>query len=207
MHRLVSHRSAVSCLAAATCLVVVSACSFGDDSDSSPTSSSSSSSSAPSESSPNSNQDADVIANPPSKTSQEALAAAQKEFSGDVTKIELERQQGGGLEYKIELVSDKSEYSVQYDAETLEMISDKSEDLGDDAAEDRKKSFDPDTVIDLDQAVQAARKQQDGTIGKWKIEGKDTGRVQYEFDIRLSGSSEDVEVQIDAKDGSVVKDD
>ena len=124
-----------------------------------------------------------------------------------MTKIELEGQEGGGLEYKIELVSKKGEYSVQYDAESLKKISDKRDDLGDDAAEDRRKSFDPDSVIDLDKAARAARKQQDGTISKWKIEGKDTGRVQYEFDIRPSGASEDVEVQIDAKDGSVVKDD
>ncbi len=104
-------------------------------------------------------------------------------------------------------MSKKSEYSVQYDAESLDKISDKRENLGDEAAEDLKKAFDPEPAIGLEKAAKAARQQQDGVIGKWKIERKDTGRVQYEFDIRPSGASEDVEIQIDAKDGSVVKDD
>lgn len=123
-----------------------------------------------------------------------------------MSKIELERQENGGMEYKVELLSADTEYEVQYDAESLAKLSDERDDLGDEAAKKRTKIFDPDSVIDLDQAAGAARKQRDGSIREWKIEGKDTGLVQYEFDIRPSGASDDTEVQINAKDGSVIKD-
>ena len=51
-----------------------------------------------------------------------------------------------------------------------------------------------------------ARNEQDGAITSWKIEGKDDGSVQYEFDILPDGASDDIEVQVDAKDGSVIHD-
>lgn len=95
---------------------------------------------------------------------------------------------------------------MQFDADTLDKISEDRDDLGDDAAEDRKEIFDPTKVIDLEAAADTARQEQDGTITEWKIEGKDTGRVQYEFDITPDGGSDDVEVQIDAQDGSVIED-
>lgn len=144
--------------------------------------------------------------NPPAKTWQDALDAARERFSGGVTKIELEPRGGGGLEYKVELISNDTKYAVQYDAETLEKVSDESEKLGSDAAQKQKKTFDPTAMIGLDEAATTARQQQDGSITEWKLEGKDSGRVQFEFDILPIGASDDVEVQIDARDGSVVKD-
>lgn len=110
------------------------------------------------------------------------------------------------MEYKVELLSADTKYAVQFDANTLEKVSDKKDDLGDDAVEKRKKTFDPDSVIDLEKAAKAAQDQQAGTITKWKLEGKDTGLVQYEFDIRADGASKSIEVQIDAKDGSLIRD-
>lgn len=215
MH-LVKHRLVLPTLAVAMSLGLLTACSGpGSDSGSSDppsspettTSQPDGSSSEPGDSSSESDaDDADVVANPPSKSVQDALAAARDEFSGDVSKIELESQEDGGLEYKVELMSSDAKYAVQYDADTLEKLSDEKDDLGNEAEEKRKKTFDLDSVIDLEKAAEAARDQQDGTITKWKIEGKDTGLVQYEFDIRTDGASDDTEVQINAMDGSVVDD-
>lgn len=167
------------------------------------------SSSASSSSAPSSADAAgsDVVSNPPAKSWNDALTAARKEFSGDVAKIELETKEGGGMEYKIELLSATTKYSVQYDASDLKKVSDKRDDLGDDAAEKRKKTFKTADLIDLEKAAGTARKQQDGSITKWKVEGKDSGLVQYEFDIRPAGASDDKEIQVNAKDGSIVKDD
>ncbi len=148
----------------------------------------------------------DVVDDPPDKGWSDALAAARKEFTGDVSKIELEPRDSGGLEYKIELMSRDTKYAVQYDADTLEKLSEKKDDLGSDAAKKRKETFDPDDMIGLDEAVGTARDQQAGTVTSWKLEGKDTGRVQYEFDILPDGASDDVEVQIDATDGGVIQD-
>jgi uncharacterized membrane protein YkoI len=41
-------------------------------------------------------------------------------------------------------------------------------------------------------------------ITAWKVEGKDSDLVQYEFDILPPGADEDVEVAINANDGSVI---
>lgn len=51
----------------------------------------------------------DVIDDPPSKTWQDALDAANEEFSGDVNKIGLEESEDDGLEYKVELLSADTE--------------------------------------------------------------------------------------------------
>ncbi len=146
------------------------------------------------------------MANPPAKGWQDALKAAQEEFDGQVSKIELERRENGGLEYKIELLSAADKFAVQYDANTLSKLSEKRDDLGDDATKKRAKIFDPDSLIDVQQAADAARKQQDGSIREWKMEGKDSGLVKYEFDIQPAGASDDVEVEINADDGSVIQD-
>ncbi len=98
---------------------------------------------------------------------------------------------------------------MEYPADTLDKISDERDDLGDHAPEERRKTFDPSSVIDVKKAADKARQRKDGTITKWNIEGKDTGRIQYEFDIRPAGASadaENAEIQTDAKDGSVIKD-
>lgn len=208
-------------LATASLTLVVSACG-GSSSESQPSPSaagssapaasssasggaSSSATASSSASSNNSASSKDIVANPPKKSWQDAVDAAQKEFQGKVDKIELETQEGGGYEYKIEQLSSTEKYAVQYDADTLKKLSQKRDSLGDDAKKDQKETFDPGSLISLDKAADTARQQQDGTINKWKIEGKDDGRVQYEFDITPPGGGEDKEIQINAKDGSVIK--
>lgn len=148
---------------------------------------------------------ADVVSDPPPKAMQEALDAALNEFSGDVTKIELEPGLGGRLEYKIELISSDTEYEVQYDASTLEKLSEEREALGEDADQERQQAFDPDAVVSLEEAVNAARDYQAGAITEWKLEGKDNGLVQYEFDIQPGADADDVEVKVNAMDGSVIE--
>lgn len=149
---------------------------------------------------------ADVVKNPPAKSMQDALNAARAEFSGDASKMELEPRKDNGLKYKIVLISTDTKYSAQFDADSLERISEKRSDLGKDAVKKLKKTFDPNSLIELKQAAETARNQQAGSIIKWKIEGKKTGLVQYEFDIKPVGAVEDTEVQINAKDGLVIND-
>lgn len=148
----------------------------------------------------------DLVDNPPGKSWQDALEAARGEFTGDPSKIELETNDRGTIEYKIELKSADTEYTVEYDAETLEKLSEEKESLGDEAAEELKETFDPDSLIGLKDAVATARGEQAGTITSWKIEGQDDGRAKYEFDILPEGSTQDIEVEIDAKDGTVIAD-
>ncbi len=215
-------RHAIPALIAAASLSLVSACSSSEPGPASESVSSAETSAAPSASSstgagadptasPEVSGDTaagdDVVSRPPSKSAKDALEAARKDFDGQVSKIELEAKRGGGLEYKIEQKSGTAERAVQLDADSLATLSEKTEDLGDDAAEELKETFDPDALISLEDAAKTAREQvPDGVITKWKIEGKDTGKAIYEFDIRPQGAAQDQEVQVDAKDGSIVKD-
>lgn len=134
------------------------------------------------------------------------IAAAREDFDGKVNKIELERQEGGGLEYEVEQLSETTKHVGEYDADSLARLSEKTDSLGDDAAEDLKETFDPGDLIDLDEAAKTARDEVDGVISQWKIEGKDSGKVVYEFDIRPQGASDGQEVHVDAEDGAIVKD-
>ena len=169
------------------------------------TSGSSASGSPTAASSPSSADGRDVVADPPAKSWKDAWERARRAFpEGKVSKIELEPAEGGGLEYKVELISADTTFAAQYDADTLAERSAKKDSLGDDASKKQAKTFDPGQMIALDDAAEKARSATSGTITKWKIEGKDDGRVQYEFDVRPAGASEDTEVQIDARNGSVL---
>ena len=147
----------------------------------------------------------DGIEQSPTKTWQDALAAARDAFGAEVSKIELEPAAGRALECRIEPKSADTKYEVLYSADTLERLSAQKEGI-DDAAQERKGTFDPDALIGPDEAAAKARAQKDGAIASWKLEGKDTGAVQYEFDIRTPGSTGATEVRIDAGNGSVIAD-
>lgn len=147
----------------------------------------------------------DLIENPPARTWQDALDAANEMFDGGVSKIELEEEDSGRREYKIELISSSEKFAVKFDADTLEELSSKTDDLGDDADEKRNRIFDVGDIISLEEAADIARGEVDGVIEEWKIEGKDDGRIEYEFDIVPEGETDDIEVEIDAKTGEVLE--
>lgn len=145
----------------------------------------------------------DIVAHPPARSWQEALAAARATFDGEVVKIELEPEDGM-LEYTVELYSATQRFTADYDANTLAERSSKIKDLDGDT--DRTRIFSMDDVIPPEDAAAIARDQQDGAIVEWKIEGKDHGRVRYEFDILPPGAHDDVEVTIDAITGDIIRD-
>lgn len=141
---------------------------------------------------------------------QDALKKAQGKFDGDVSKIELEQSDTGNYEYKIELLSDKQKYATQVDANSGDVISEKTDDFDGDkvGTERQKKRIDMGDVVSLDKAMDAAKGAQDGPVNKWKLEGKESG-PQYEFDIDKTGNPQDgdYEVQVDAKTGKVTQQD
>lgn len=139
---------------------------------------------------------------------QDALKKAQGKFDGDISKIELEQGDTGNYEYKIELLSDQQKYAMQVDANSGDVISEKTDDFDKDkvGSERQKKRVDMDNIVSLQDAMDAAKGAHDGPINKWKLEGKDSG-AQYEFDIDKSDNphGDDYEVQVDAKSGKVTQ--
>lgn len=197
----------------ATAAIGLTACSGSDDASSdgssaeTTTSAGSSDTTGETDESQSSSDTRDVVDSPPTEDMHAALDATRDSLPGAVSKIELESAETGGLAYKIELVSEDMEYSAQFDADTLDQLGEDRDELDpDDAAEAQKQTFDINDLIDLDEAVGTARDEQDGAVTSWKIEGKDDGSVQYEFDILPDDATDDVEVQIDAEDGSVIHD-
>lgn len=207
-------RHVLPSLIAAASLSLVVSCSGGDadtaaDSPTSSASETSSPSSSESSSSSSSGQATDVVASPPSKSWQDALEVAREDFDGKVDEIELERSEGGGLDYRVEQLSATTKHAVQLDVDSLDQVSVDTDGLGDDAAKKQAQTFETDGLIGLEEAARTARGEVDGTITKRKVEGKDTGTVIYELDVLPKGPAQgdqDREVQVDAEDGSIVKD-
>ena len=168
------------------------------------TSASPSTSQSSSASSDPSSDDVDLASHDFPVTWKDALKKAQDRFQGDVSKIELESQEGGGYEYKVEMYSDSQKYAAQIDADSGDLINEKKDDEDDGAKKRQEKSVNLDDVIDVKKAMDTAQKERDGAVNKWKLEGKSSG-PQYEFDItNPNDSSDDYEVQVNATSGDVI---
>lgn len=145
----------------------------------------------------------DVVEQAPAATAAEALAAAQKRFPGEPTQIALDHRRDGTLEYEIDLVSSTEIYEVELDADTLEVFSEEREPL-DPGDDDHQEVFDFAQVVDLSKAAATARQAQAGLIHEWSLDGDSDGSVVFEFDIVPSGSSNDIEVRVNALTGELL---
>lgn len=145
----------------------------------------------------------DVVDQAPDASAAEALAAAQKRFAGNPTKIALDHRVDGTLEYDIELVSNTEKYEVELGADTLEVLSEEREPL-DPGDDDLQEVFELGAVVDLDKAAATARQSQPGAINEWTLEGDSSGSVVYEFDVVPTGANDDVEVRVDALTGELL---
>lgn len=192
--------------------VILGGCSGNDDASPPPASTTSPApESSPSTSSPSAgsslapNPDAVDLATVTFPVSwQDALDKARAKFQGDVSKIELEQEEGR-YAYKVELLSDTQKYAVALDARSGDVLSNETDDFDKDkvGSERQKKRVDLEQVVPLKQATDAAHQTRDGRIKKLKLEGT-SGGAQYEFDIAKGGSGDgDYEVQVDAKTGKV----
>lgn len=138
-------------------------------------------------------------------TWKDALDKAKDNFDGDVSKIELEVE-GKVYAYKIELLSDTEKYEYEIDANTGDVLEQETDDLDKDEVKSERKnhSIDLDKVISVEDAMKTALGEQDGRVKEWKIEGKTAG-PRYEFDIEKSGSTDDVEIKVDAISGDIIR--
>ncbi len=131
-------------------------------------------------------------------TWQEAVAAAQKKFDGELNSVSLEWERGV-LVYSVELESADQEYDADIDPNTGEILRDEIDDEDDNDPDD---TFDPSDVVDVADAMQTALDQMDGPVTEWKLE-KDNGRIEYTFEIR-DERGKDIEHIVDALTGKFV---
>ena len=153
----------------------------------------------------------DIVTDPPARSWEDALAAAQEAFpESQPIMIQLERKDDGKLQYEIDLVSETEKYEVDMDADTLAKTSEDREELGLDADSERQRRFDPAGLqTNLERATEIARGEQAGVVNKWKIEGNSDDNkppVHYEFEIDREGGLGDNTVKVDAATGEVIQD-
>lgn len=129
---------------------------------------------------------------------QDAVAAAQEQFDGELTSVTLEWDRGR-LVYDIDLESDSQEYDADVDATTGEVLRDETDNDRDDDDDD---TFDPADVIDVADAMQTALDRVDGRVTEWQLD-KDDRRIEFTFEIR--DGDDDVEVTIDATTGELIE--
>lgn len=153
----------------------------------------------------------DIVAEPPAKSWEEALAAATEAFpNSQPIMIQLERKDDGKLQYEIDLVSETEKYEVDMDADTLDKTEEDKEGLGADADSERNRRFNPDELqTNLERAVEVARGEQAGSINKWKIEGnndENKPKVHYEFEMDRDNAPGDETIKVDAATGELIQD-
>ncbi|MGK7378585.1 PepSY domain-containing protein [Planococcus sp. 1R117A] len=136
----------------------------------------------------------------PKLTFEEASAKALEIANGTITDIELERESNRSV-YEVDVAHEGFEYDLKFDANTGEVLEQKREreDNDDDDSDDIVST---EGLISSEEATAAALAVANGKVKDMKLDNDD-GVVQYEFEIE-NGSTEH-EVTVNAKDGSIIK--
>ncbi|MFS0782722.1 PepSY domain-containing protein [Bacillus sp. 1P06AnD] len=150
-----------------------------------------------------SNQGKDLEKSQFKVSAKEALHIAREKGDGDVTKLELEKE-NQKYAYKVEMMTDTEKTKIGIDANSKKIIKNKTDKLDDDKIKkDREQSkIELTGIISPKEAMEKATDKADGKATKWKIERKN-GPTYYEVDVHKSGGKED-EVKVDAKDGHII---
>ncbi len=154
------------------------------------------------------------------QNAQKAVDKAKENFDGKVTKVELE-EDDGKYYYEIEMKDGKEEYEVDINAKDLKVLEEDfdSEDDLDEDSDDHFEFEDGDTkeqaevdaenkgeknLKSADAAVKAAQERFDGEVMDVELD-EDDGVYYYE--IEMKNGKEEYEVDINAKDLSILEED
>lgn len=121
----------------------------------------------------------------------------------DVVDLSLEKDLNKFV-YTVEGVDDNNEYKMKIDANTKDVLEDKTENLD---SEDlngvaRKEKLDLNDIITPQQAMEIALKEQNGMVKEWSLD-KDLDVTFYK--IRIDKDKNEYDIKIDSKKGTVLK--
>jgi uncharacterized membrane protein YkoI len=136
----------------------------------------------------------------PKLSFEEASAKALEVANGSITDIELDND-GNRPHYEVDILHEGYEYDVKVDAKTGEIMEQKRE-REDDRDDDSDDVVSTEGLISAEEATAAALAAANGTVKDMELD-TDDGVAQYEFEIE-DGRTEH-EVTVDAKDGSIIK--
>lgn len=133
----------------------------------------------------------------------DAVSAAQQEFDGRLTSLELDSERQGYV-YSVDLVSGSEEYEALVSASSGEILRDETESLdGDDAAEAGDEVFELEGLVEPGDAMTAATGEAEGAARSWSLDREWDG-IFYEVEVAPS-AGDDLDVTIDAESGEVVE--
>lgn len=133
-------------------------------------------------------------------TPDEAVSAAQENFDGELTELELDDNNGEWV-YKVHLENDSEEYEVELLAEDLSISNEETES---DDNNDTEDQFSYGDAIPHDEAVQTALDEVGGELGGWSLD-KDDGQLEYDVEVTNADNGDDTDVTINAESGEVIE--
>ncbi|MCC0640077.1 MULTISPECIES: PepSY domain-containing protein [unclassified Clostridioides] len=106
--------------------------------------------------------------------------------------------------YTVEGVDDNNEYKMKIDANTKDVLQDKTEKLD---SEDlngkaRKEKLDLNDIITPQKAMEIALKEQDGIVKEWSLD-KDLDVTFYK--IRIDKDKNEYDIKVDSKKGTILE--
>lgn len=121
----------------------------------------------------------------------------------DIVDLSLERDLNKFV-YTVEGVDDNNEYKMKIDANTKDVLQDKtgkldSEDLNGAA---RKEKLDLNDIITPQKAMKIALKEQNGRVKKWSLD-KDLDVTFYK--IRIDKDKNEYDIKVDSKKGTILE--
>ncbi|HGM3894796.1 TPA: PepSY domain-containing protein, partial [Clostridioides difficile] len=121
----------------------------------------------------------------------------------DIVDLSLERDLNKFV-YTVEGVDDNNEYKMKIDANTKDVLEDKTEKLD---SEDlngvaRKEKLDLNDIMTPQQAMEIALKEQNGIVKEWSLD-KDLDVTFYK--IRIDKDKNEYDIKVDSKKGTVLK--
>ena len=121
----------------------------------------------------------------------------------DIVDLSLERDLNKFV-YTVEGVDDNNEYKMKIDANTKDVLEDKTEKLD---SEDlngvaRKEKLDFNDIRTPQQAMEIALKEQNGMVKEWSLD-KDLDVTFYK--IRIDKDKNEYDIKVDSKKGTVLK--
>ncbi|NJI81675.1 PepSY domain-containing protein [Clostridioides difficile] len=121
----------------------------------------------------------------------------------DIVDLSLERDLNKFV-YTVEGVDDNNEYKMKIDANTKDVLQDKTEKLD---SEDlngaaRKEKLDLNDIITPQKAMEIALKEQNGRVKKWSLD-KDLDVTFYK--IRIDKDKNEYDIKVDSKKGTILE--
>ncbi len=135
-------------------------------------------------------------------TPDEAVSAAQENFDGDLTGLDLDQDRGDWV-YTVSMQNDTEEYEVDLLAEDLSVMNEETENNDDN---DSNEVFAYEDAIPHEEAVQTAMDEVGGELEGWSLD-MDDGQLQYEVELTNTDSGNDADVTINAETGEVMETD